>query len=201
MKRLNIKGFTLIELLAVIVILAALLAIAVPRVTQYITKSRSDGMVSNAKEFADAVRKDASFGEYEFPAGPGDVTIVSLDLIKLDKGGTKSPFGGEWVPGYSYVAIINVGTDEDPNYKYYFASLDSRRYTVPLTLDSEMERSIIVRPRDMTSAEKLITRICSNTEPTVEDSSRTYSDILGLEKPTGVTSWSASIYSSVKCGG
>ena len=36
-KEIGKKGFTLIELLAVIVILAVLMAIAIPKVTQYIT--------------------------------------------------------------------------------------------------------------------------------------------------------------------
>ena len=45
------KGFTLIELLAVIVILAILLAIAIPKVTQYITKSRKDSLIATEKTF------------------------------------------------------------------------------------------------------------------------------------------------------
>ena len=41
----NNKGFTLIELLAVIVILGILLALAIPRVSQYINNSKKDSFV------------------------------------------------------------------------------------------------------------------------------------------------------------
>ena len=47
----NKKGFTLIELLAVIVILGVLLGIAIPKVSQYITKSKKEGFVSAGKFF------------------------------------------------------------------------------------------------------------------------------------------------------
>ena len=109
----NKKGFTLIELLAVIVILAILLAVAIPMVTKYISDSRKDSLVTTAKEFADAVEKDATGGKYELPIGTNEVTIVSLDLMSLQKGGTKSPFNAKWTIDSSYVAIINVGTDID----------------------------------------------------------------------------------------
>ena len=91
---MNKKGFTLIELLAVIVILAVLMAIAIPKVTQYITKSRKDSLVTTSKDFINAVRNDATSEMFDFPIGVDDVTIISLDLIKLEKGGKKSSFNG-----------------------------------------------------------------------------------------------------------
>ena len=90
MRKNKKKGFTLVELLAVIVILAILLAIAVPAVTKYITKSRKDGMIATAQEFADAIRNDATSEFYDFPIANNDITIVSIDLIKLEKGKKKS---------------------------------------------------------------------------------------------------------------
>ena len=68
----NKKGFTLIELLAVIVILAILLAVAIPQVTKYITNSRKDSYVTTAKDFADAVRKDATGELYDLPIATND---------------------------------------------------------------------------------------------------------------------------------
>ena len=64
MKRSKKNGFTLIELLAVIVILAILLAIAVPVVSRYITNSRRESYISAVKQFTDAVRKEITLEEY-----------------------------------------------------------------------------------------------------------------------------------------
>lgn len=53
---MNQKGFTLIELLAVIVILAIILSIAVPRITSLIDNSKKSSFESNAKMVLNAIR-------------------------------------------------------------------------------------------------------------------------------------------------
>lgn len=190
----NKKAFTLIELLAVIVILAVLLAVAIPKVTQYITKSRKDSLITTSKDFIDAVRKDTTSELFDFPVGVDDVTIISLDLIKLEKGGKKSPFNGTWQPKYSYVAVINVGTDEDPDYEYYIAIRDSKRYSIALTEEEELSRDSIIR--DNTSGTKVeITSMCG-TEDGVY---RVINNIKGLEEYRPTNGWNATIYSSVGC--
>lgn len=190
----NKKGFTLIELLAVIVILAILMAIAIPKVTQYITRSRKDSLIATSNDFIDAIRKDAISEEYEFPIGNDDVTIVSLDLIKLEKGGIKSPFNGKWVPKYSYVAIINIGTDEDPDYKYFVAIRDTKRYNIALSAEDTITRDSIIR--NNTSGTKVkIDAMCGSEEGTY----KVLSSIAGLEKYKPSNGWNATVYSTVDC--
>ena len=58
MKKLNKKGFTLIELLAVIVILAILIAVAVPAITRYLAEARKGTFVDNAQAAITAVRDE-----------------------------------------------------------------------------------------------------------------------------------------------
>lgn len=188
------KAFTLIELLAVIVILCILLAIAIPQVTQYITKSRKDSLVTTSKDFIDAVRNDAHSDIYEFPIGNNDVTIVTLDLVKLAKGGKKSPFSGNWLPRYSYVAIINVGTDMDPVYQYHLAIRDTNGYAISLTEENSITRNSIIR--DNNSGTKAgIDQMCG----TRSGSYKVISSINGLEKYEPTTGWNATVYSSVSC--
>lgn len=132
MKRLNKKGFTLIELLAVIVILAVVLGIAIPAVSQYITKSRKNGYVDNLLQFVDAARKGATLGEtYSLPVDANTATVVKFSTLAkaLEKGGKTSSYGYEWKTDGSYVIIVNDGTADDPQYTYYVTASDGKYIT------------------------------------------------------------------------
>lgn len=190
----NKKGFTLVELLAVIVILAILLAIAIPKVTQYITKSRKDSYVTTVKDFIDAVRKDTTGELFDFPIGVDDVTIISLDMVKLEKGGKKSPFTGTWLPQYTYVAVVNVGTDEDPDFEYFLAARDSKRYTIGLTEEESITSDSIIR-NNAAGTKVEITPMCGSKKGTY----KVIENIAGLEKYKPSTGWNATVYSSVGC--
>ena len=132
MKKLNKKGFTLIELLAVIVILAVVLGIAIPAVSQYITKSRKNGYVDNLLQFIDAARKGATLGdEYSFPVDSNQATVVTFAALEksIEKGGQKSSYDEAWNTAKSYVVILNKGTADSPNYEYYVAASDGKYVT------------------------------------------------------------------------
>ena len=132
MKKLNKKGFTLIELLAVIVILAVVLGIAIPAVSQYITKSRKNGYVDNLLQFIDAARKGATLGdEYSFPVDNNQATVVTFAALEksIEKGGQKSSYDEAWDTTRSYVVILNKGTADSPSYEYYVAASDGKYVT------------------------------------------------------------------------
>ena len=190
----NRKGFTLIELLAVIVILAILLAVAIPRITQYISGSRKDSLVTTAREFADTVEKDATSEKFVLPIATNDVTIVSLDMVQLQKGGKKSPFNAKWKIDGSYVAIINVGTDIDPAYKYYVTLADSKKYTIPLTDSEKVTSSLIVRG-DTFRNRVSVTPICGNKGGMF----MVLPDIAGLEEYKSPSGWNVTAYSTDEC--
>lgn len=190
----NKKGFTLIELLAAIVILAIILAIAIPRVTQYISDSRKDSYVTTAKEFADTVTKNATGEAYEMPINSGDVTIVSLNMVEIQKGGTKSPYNGKWINDSSYVVILNTGTALDPRYEYYVALTDSKRYTIPLTHQNDVKSSSIVR-NTVAKTKASITPICGSKD----GSYMIINNIAGLESKRPSNGWNAYVYSQNNC--
>ena len=188
------KGFTLIELLAVIVILAILLAMVIPKVSQYITNSRKDSFVATAKEIIDGVRNSATSEIYDLPIGTDDITIVAVDAMRLEKGKDKSSFNGTFLNKYSYVAIINVGTDEDPDYEYYIALRDSKRYTISLISEENITRDSIIR--NNTAGTKVpITAVCGSKKGEY----KVMNKIIGLEKYQPTNGWNVTVYSSTGC--
>ena len=190
----NRKGFTLIELLAVIVILAILLAVAIPMVTKYISDSRKDSIVTTAREFANTVLKDATSEKYELPISNSDITIVTIDMMQMQNGGNKSSFNAKWIIDSSYVAIVNVGTDIDPIYKTYVVLSDSKRFTIPLTYSESIKSNLVIR-NDTAKTKVSVTPICG-------DQAGKYmvlDNIAGLEslRPSG--GWNVTAYSGSEC--
>ena len=137
------NGFTLIELLAVIVILGILMAAVIPGVTNTINKSRRKTFLTNAEDIITAVRNSMSSGEVTIAKGQEDaggicqfpgakqetvVNIVNSDTkynaltYILEKGGVNSSFQQEYQKGY--VIIVNDGTDDNNNFKYYISLVD-----------------------------------------------------------------------------
>ena len=120
MKKLNKKGFTLIELLAVIVILAILVAVAVPAVTRYLNTARKGTYADNAQAAISVVRNDviSQFG------AAGDRTYkLNTSYCTVSTATTEAACrtaGGSWIPS------INELLEKDlKNSPYGSAYLDT----------------------------------------------------------------------------
>jgi len=197
----NKKGFTLIELLAVIVILGILLGIAIPQVSHYISNSRKDSFISSAKLFIESARNDLTSELFPLPINPNDVTIITLDALKLEKAQNKSSFGGNFIYSKSYVAVVNIGTGADPEYAYYYAAQDSKNYAVPLSLEEKLTSDLVLADAK-NKMEVTIQALCGTKEGT----KTTLATISGLNdvQPTdgsgNTLSWNATIFSGNGCG-
>ena len=114
----KIKAFTLIELLAVIVILAILVAAAVPTVSSYLVTAKQKTYVTNTNAMIDAVRKDIALKqleedkEYYYQLD----TINELMTTKL----INSPFGNI----YSKASYAKVSFDSNKNKIFVACLLD-----------------------------------------------------------------------------
>ena len=190
----NKKGFTLIELLAVIVILGVLLAIAIPKVTQYITRSRKDSFLSAGKFFIETVQNDTTTEEIPLPIQTNEVVIVTFDKANLNKSKEKSAFGGNYVYNKSYVAVINIGTGTDPEYEFYFAAQDTKGYAVPLTKEKDLAVNKVVA-NAKNKMEVTIQSLCGSELGTTT----VLPSISGLTLPEGAEAWEATIYSTSAC--
>lgn len=144
MKKLNKKGFTLIELLAVIVILAILVAVAVPAVTRYLSTARKGTYADNAQSAISAVRNDviSQFNTTDSRVYYLDAACIKEDAKTSDTtksacdtaGGTwqegindllekklkKSPYGKD----YDSDSYIQVTVQTDGSYKYHICLTD-----------------------------------------------------------------------------
>ena len=133
MKKLNKKGFTLIELLAVIVILAILIAVAVPAITRYLAEARKGTFVDNAQAAITAVRDEmiiSSIGttSVSYDAGTKYIekdtkaTVYTKDAINklLEKKLNTSPYGNV----YSADSYIKVTQASDGTYTFYVCLSD-----------------------------------------------------------------------------
>ena len=94
-KKINKKGFTLIELLAVIIILAILIAVAVPAVTRYLDGARKDTFVTNAKAAIQAVSDERTINGMQGSAVGDTYTLTQINGL-LDTKLVDSPFGAKY---------------------------------------------------------------------------------------------------------
>jgi prepilin-type cleavage/methylation N-terminal domain protein len=196
------NAFTLVELLAVIVILAVLLTIAVPAVSNYIVNSKKESYVVVMQEYLAAARNLILSEQVKAPLDKNEVTILSFDAIPLEKGTTTSPFGSEWVDSKSYVAVINSGTGEDPHYTYYITSQDQDGYALPMEEEGNFGREDIIK-NAKNKMEVTVQSLCGARD----GSQATLATIKGLEavqahqESGDYEDWNVTIYSGSRCGG
>ena len=153
----NNKGFTLIELLAVIVILAVLLAIAIPAVSKYINDAKKSTFIQNAQSYAKAARSEAMIGTYQLTINSGEGNLIKFTTLQtaLENGGITSSYGGTFDDSYSYVVIVNEGTAEAPRYIYYISARDSKGYGIG-TIASDKTVSAAVLAYDSIKEENIV---------------------------------------------
>ena len=136
MKKLNNKGFTLVELLAVIVVLAIVMGLAVVAITGVLDNARKATFVADAKQFLEGARNiinaedmnsmlDGTSSTSNHRVGcvasgstVNTSTTIKLNEIKLQQGGTKSPYGGTYNKDASEIYVTASGSGSDCTIKY-----------------------------------------------------------------------------------
>ena len=199
---MNKKGFTLVELLGTIVILGIALGIAIPAVSRYIDKSKREAFSSVLHEYGDAVSKALANDEYSVPYGNSQLTIISLDLIPLDKGKQESSFDSEWLKNKSYIVVANTGTTDKDNYEYYVAAQDEDNHAISLSeIKNITSKDVISNAKNR--MEVTIQSLCGNTsgKRMILSTLKGLEDIQPMDNDGNYIDWEATIYSSDDCGG
>jgi type IV pilus assembly protein PilA len=141
------KGFTLVELLAVIVILAIILAIAVPNVLGIINKSRNDSFISTAKMIVSAAKLKASTDSTYIPAntmGAIGIPLTDLEVENIERDVDGGSYGNN-----SYVYVVK---DENDQIRYYVTLQGSKR-AINLVESSALDTAV---PGDATTADPIV---------------------------------------------
>ena len=127
------RGFTLIELLAVVVIIAILMAIALPSINAILYNSRSEIYAQDAVAYVDATKNLVMDQTYTIDDFDTTYYIHINNLDDSDLG--PSPFA-EWED--AYVAVI---LNEDGSKEYYWVSVDKAGWRIDLTKDKSIDKS------------------------------------------------------------
>lgn len=108
------KGFTLVELLAVIVILAIILAIAIPAITGITTKAKQDAFEANVK----LLIKGIQYYQLQYPAF--DITTISqTNLSTYVSGVNNADYAAVVVTNPSNVVTVQVKTTSTSKFGQY----------------------------------------------------------------------------------
>lgn len=195
---MNKKGFTLVELLGVIVILGIVLSIAIPATTGYIDTSKREAFSTVLHEYVDAIQRSIVSEEYTAPSEKNAVTIISLDLIPLDKGKQESSYQSEWIKNKSYIVVVNTG--EEGNYDYYAAAQDKEDHAIALTKIEDITRDEVIS-NAKNKMEVTIQSLCGTEEgkKTILPTIKGLEEIQPTDEKGNKIDWIATIYSSKEC--
>jgi len=103
-KMIKRKGVTLIELLIVVLILAALAAIAIPRISQSATTAKANACRTNI----DVINSAIEMYNADNSAYPGDLTTITGDITYFPDGPPVCP-----VTGAEYPAVLDNSRVDD----------------------------------------------------------------------------------------
>ena len=128
--KLNKSGFTLVELLAVIVILATIVMIAAPSVTNYLESSRKKAYVLNARQVIEAVGNDVLMNGSKTAYNMEDINKLLDSKHRL----VTSPYG----QNYSEGSYVKVEKDASGNNEYSICLTDTGKNGIELTKLSDL---------------------------------------------------------------
>lgn len=159
---MNKKGFTLIEVMAVLIILGVVLLIAVPSVSTYIVNSRKSNYYTTANSYVDTIIGYYDMKEFGPFLTKGEIMIVPIKNIKLDKGGSSETPFGDIDYNRSYVVITYNGKKTS----YYVNMIDSSGYGIFNVSSDKLDSSSVINDKDktITSIEPLVSCVPSSLD-------------------------------------
>ncbi|MGI6325332.1 MAG: type II secretion system protein [Bacilli bacterium] len=149
---MNKKAFTLVELLAVIVILALVISISIPTITNAIEGIKNNSFADTAKMMIAEARTFVSENlDIKMPVNNYDGTIIKLNYMRLDTL-EKDVEGGYYDRSESYVLIAKIN-----NKLEYYVTLKGTKRSINLVKEDNINGDIVnihtyvIAPRDVGS--------------------------------------------------
>lgn len=145
---MNNKGFIQIKILTILFIIGIICFTVVPNFLNYYSNSKKEEYITIAKKYISKVKDSINSLEYKQIPEVNQGLIVKLSNIDLD---LSSPYG-RFKDDYSYVIVLNMGEV----YDYYFASIDSSYWGIPIVNERELSvDSVVYGKSKLTSINKV----------------------------------------------
>jgi len=133
---MNNKGFIQVKVLTIFFILGIICFTLIPYLFNSYNNHLKENYIKIAKDYIKEVKKSINSLEYVQTPLINEGLLIKLSELKTKK---DSPYG-KFEDEYSYVVVINMGE----YYDYYFASIDSGNYGIPVVNEKELSIDSIV---------------------------------------------------------
>ncbi len=144
----NNLGVIKIKLLAIIFIVGSISILVIPKIANYVSNNQKQKYIAIALSYINEVKDAINSMEYKQIPANNQALLVPLSNLKVKKA---SPYGS-FKAGYSYVIVVH----KDTYYDYYFASIDSAKYGIPIVNEKELNvDSIIFGESNLTNINRI----------------------------------------------
>lgn len=117
----NSKGFTLVELLAMLVVLAVLMAVAVPNVNGILKNQRDNTLIEDAGRFIEQTKTAMTIDSKIGKPAAGECLVFTLQYVDFNKEIAEGANSKQYKRFDSIVVYTRVGNE----YKYYVRLIES----------------------------------------------------------------------------
>lgn len=117
---MNKKGFTLIELIAMMVVLAILMAIAVPNISGILKNNKESIQVEDINKMIETTKQKFNNNVISYPKEADTCVVLTLNVINDNDDFTTGVNGGTYDENASYIIVNKKENTTNKTFEYKF---------------------------------------------------------------------------------